>query len=120
MTTVKDGSSIIYNRSGTTIDTYVATGTNVVASTTNIIRSSSKTVVILEVTPTAYAVNLPSDAEIGDIVEVYLDTTNYNGCHIRTASGSGETFLNGVNQTAFGVGALFRKVSATKWGMIGQ
>lgn len=118
MTTVKDGSTIIYNRDGTTIDTYVATGINGPwTSTTNIIRVSSKTVVILEVASNAYGVNLPSDAEIGDVVEIYLDQTNYNGCHIRTA-GAGETFLQGVNQTAFSGAASFRKVSSTKWGMI--
>ena len=75
MTTIKDGSIIIHNRDGQTIDSYVATGTNIIASTTDIVRTSSCTIALLEVNgdPSNYACNCPDNCEIGDIVEIYAD-----------------------------------------------
>lgn len=111
MTTILNGSTVIYNRDGTTISTLSAQGNDGSGSSTaTIVRNSCETIVVLTTNATDYACNLPSGAEVGDIVEVYpSDVTNG-----LAFTPSGEIFLDGSTSVAFNR-ARFRKVSSTKW-----
>lgn len=107
----------IYNQIGLTIDTLTATGTD--ASTgAPIERSGGTTVVVVSSTETDHAVVLPSDAEIGDIVEVHqLDAGSDSNVTICAPSGTnfGATSLL-LTRTIGGSTGIFRKLSATLWG----
>lgn len=111
MTTILNGSTIIYNRDGVTINTLAAQGGSSGGSTANIVRYSSKTVVLLtlEDSGNSYACNLPSGAEVGDEVEVYLNT---NAASPAVYPPSGETMYNGDTSSSF---SRYRKVSSNVW-----
>lgn len=111
MTTILNGSTIIYNRDGVTIDTLAAQGGNTGGSTANIIRYSSKTVILLTVEDdgNSYACNLPSDAEIGDEVEIYINT---NATSPYAYPPFGETMYNGETSSSF---HHYIKVSSSVW-----
>ena len=109
MTTVLNGSTVVYNRSGTTIDTLAAQGGSTGGSTASIVRSSYKTVVLLTTDLTNIACNLPSGAEVGDEVELYI---NSDAVSPVAYPPSGETMYNGDTSTTFG---HYRKVSSTVW-----
>lgn len=116
MTTILNGSTIFYNRGGCTIDTYTATGTNITASSTTIVRSAQKTIAIMINSSTAYGFNLPIDAEVGDEVEVFMVTTNFGGWYHLP---SGETLLDGSTASGgCGGNNLFRKLSSTAWALL--
>lgn len=110
MTTVLNGSTIIYNRDGTTIDTLTAQGNNSGSSSATIVRSAEVTVVILTAVGTDYACNLPSNAEVGDIIEIF--STENNGWVYLP---SGDTFIDGTASFGWGASVRVRKVSATEW-----
>lgn len=116
MTTVLNGSTVTYNRDGVTVDSYTANGTNVGPSTTTIARSARHTVAVVTVpNGSNYACNLPSGAEVGDVVEVYFTTSGW------VFAPSGETFvLNGASAMGCDIGAAFRKVSSSVWGYISK
>jgi hypothetical protein len=117
MTTVLNGSTVIYNKSGMTVDDLIAQG-DVNGSTSNIVRKSSITAVYVGITPTDYACVLPSifDCDIGDIVEVYPNVLVSGGHGLVVFYDN--TF--NINQlTPVNVGMTFRKVSNVNWGMIG-
>lgn len=105
---------VVYNRSGTTVETVAATGTTLGAAT-QIVAYSGVTIVIVDcVDNTDTGVILPIGADIGDLVEIYpVDYT------ARVYLPSGET-VNGSSalsgwQVGNSEGAAFRKVSATAW-----
>jgi hypothetical protein len=109
MTTVLNGSTIIFNREGTTIESLIAQGGSVGSSTAFITRTAEITIVILATDETNYACVAPPGAEIGDVVEIFA--TGGNGW---VYPPPGEWFLSGFN-SAFAPGVRLRKVSSTEW-----
>lgn len=113
----------LYNCEPTTIDVYLANGTNIGGSTTNIIRKSSKMIILLETDSpsTNNACNLPDNSEVGDIIELYTvfnaDHGGAEGAYVYLTSG--EVFIN-QNEISKGVGhgTIFRKVTDTQWGRV--
>lgn len=105
----------IYDCKPTVIDNYTASGTNSGGSSTTIIRKSDRMVIILATNSSGYACNLPTDAEIGDYIEIYSD---YFSTMWLYASAS-DTFLTGTgnNPTNIGVSQsiLLRKLNSTQW-----
>lgn len=117
MTTILNGTTIVNNRDGQTIDSYIGSGNNSTPGTTNIVRSAGKTIAILQpASASAYACNLPSNAEVGDSVDIYVDPTNYSGGWFYLPSG--DTLLDGVSDRGgFNQSAKFIKVSSNLWAL---
>lgn len=116
MTTVSSPSSSpvpVYNRGGVTIASVTADTTPV-----PIVRFAGTTVVIVNggEDSSSKSVVLPSDAEVGDIVEMYADQATINfggGFTFHVDSGSSILDLGaGGNPDVF---CILRKVSATLW-----
>lgn len=122
MTTIVDPSgtpSVVYNKSGTTVVAVTAHGTDQTGAA-SIPRLSGVTVAVLSIPDDSnYAVKLPGDAEIGDVVEVYA-SSNFN-----VFADVGSTIL-GISSTAevgpetAGMGFRFRKVGSSSWGAVGS
>lgn len=111
MTTVLNGTDVIHNRSGKTIDSYIANGNNVTSSTTNIIKSAGLTIALLSVTGSDYACNLPNNLEIGDRLEVYCEPAG--GWFYLPI---GDTLLDGVSDRgSINIAAIFIKVAIATW-----
>ena len=103
----------IYECPPLSIDTYAGNGNSGGGSSTTIVRNSSKMVVLLDVTSTNNACNLPSDAEIGDVIEVYISSGPGTAW---LYSPSGETFVpNGSTVLNIGDSGIFRKIASDKW-----
>jgi hypothetical protein len=120
MTAVLNGSTIIQNRSGVTIDTYPANGNNVSGSTTTIGRSAGWTVAVLQPqSANDYACNIPAGFEVGDVIEFYLDTTVFGIGGGWFYLPAGETMPDGVSDRGgIGPGTIMRKISSTMWGRL--
>jgi hypothetical protein len=113
MTTVNE-SSVTYNRDGVTVESLTAQGQNTGGSTATITRSAGTTVVLLSNNVTDFACNLPSNAEPGDVVEIFSNNGN-----AFAYMPSGESLIfNGDGGIGFTASAFFRKVSSTQWGHI--
>ena len=111
MTTILNGSTIIQNRTGKTIDSYTANGTNVSGSSTTLVRSAETTIALLSVTETNYACNVPNNCEIGDIVEIYC-----GGSSGWFYLPSGDTFINSAaDRGGISDGIRLTKVASTTW-----
>lgn len=119
MTVVDPGGSPIpiYNRDGLTVANVTANGTTA-GSGTAITRYSGWTVALVATSTGNQAVVLPSDAEIGDLVEVY--STLNNGAQAIVFPPSGQSFLAGFSSHSAlpGDGALFRYVATDTWACI--
>lgn len=107
--------SVNQNCEGVTIDYYSGQGTGSGGSTTTIARTSGHIIAVVSTTSTDYAANLPSDAVVGDVVEVFF-TGGVSG-HIYAPSG--ESFLyNGSTGFDASIGLTFRKINSSTWTMI--
>lgn len=104
--------TIVYNKSGTTIVSVTANG-ETQADATSIPRLSGVTVANVTLPDSSnLSVKLPSDAEIGDVVEVY-------GPGFNVFPESGSTIVGGfVNDKIVPLqnGLIFRKLGPTLWG----
>lgn len=100
----------IYNRSGITIDT-VIWGPQ--TSPSQIVRTSGHTcVVVLKSTGVDdQFVKLPSDAEVGDVVEVYCDNAP-----LVVAPSSLISIIGNTNYNIWGGAGFYRLLSNTSWG----
>lgn len=120
MTTILDpgGSpSPIYNKDGTTIDAVACAGLNAAGSAA-IVRYAQVTVVVATTSVNNRGLHLPTDAEIGDVVEVYQDTQDPVAVVYPV---TGSLILSfGSGGTGVGSGASFRKVTSDTWGCVGQ
>jgi hypothetical protein len=107
----------VYTRSGTTIQDVTANG-NGGGAPTPIVSVSGHSIVIADAfNPSNEDVELPSGAEVGDLVEVYAKT---NSLRVWAAAGDA---INGTagsvtNVEASATGRMFRKVSSTVWRFI--
>jgi hypothetical protein len=101
--------SIVYSEEGTTIDSLTAAGTNQ-STAAPIVRYSKLTVVILSQDGlNAGGVTLPTDSEVGDVVECHA----VNAVVIYPPSGAS---LNGSTSNTVVIGnASFRLVAADTW-----
>lgn len=106
--------TVIYNRSGLTIDSITATGT-VMASAAAIVRYTGHTVVLVS-TPDSSNVGvvLPDDAEVGDVVEVHNIAPISQGMSVFVPSGQYmNDDLNGSRIHI--VWGLYRLTAAGSW-----
>lgn len=127
MVTVVDPSgspTIVYNRDGVTISSLTGGVSGSSSDAVAIVRYSQSTVVLVQ-TPNSNAspaLSLPSDAEVGDVVEVYglynAATTGRVTPNVYPNSGETVNFkftsTDGIAYTF----ARFRKVAATEWVVI--
>lgn len=116
MTTVVDPLGtpvIIYNRSGVAIVEIEAANSPVEV----VPRVCGHMVVLVTTTQSSSHVQLPSDAEIGDVVEVHLVNETHVKVFMDTPSGESIIFTGEVHH---GTGCLFRKLSSTLWGRVGK
>lgn len=105
----------VYNRSGTTLQSIAATGTNF-AGAAPITAPSGYSVVLITPSANNDGVILPSGAEIGDVVETYPV-----GGTVNVYAPSGETIAGNASlQLSNPFGTLIRKTSATNWRYIGN
>jgi hypothetical protein len=119
MTTVVDPSGTpvpVYNRSGVTIVAITANnaGDPSQDNATAIPRHSGLTVALVTCPDNNNrAVKLPSDAEIGDVVEVYQMSSSYPAVYAE----SGGATIGILNATDFinVSGGIFRKVASGRW-----
>ena len=113
MTTVATPSGTpapVYNRSGITIDTITAAATR-----TAITRYSGHTVVLVSNGgSTSNGVELPSGAEIGDVVEVLVATYGQS-CLLSAAAGDS---LNLGSPMFCGAAVVVRKTTSTGWSVL--
>ena len=112
MTTILNGSTIIQNRTGKTIDSYTGNGNNVSGSSTTLVRSAEITIAVLSVTETNYACNIPTDCEVGDIIEIYSSGSGWFYLPV------GNTLVSGPDRGGFDLGIILRKISSNVWGKI--
>lgn len=117
MTTVSDplGTPVpSYNRSGTTIIGLVG-GTH--GAPTPIPLVSGTTVVIVAPDMSNNnTVELPTGADVGDVVEVYPETQGSGGKAFYVVPPSGETIGGGAVSGESGLyGIVLRKISSTDW-----
>ena len=117
MTTTTVDGDIVYNRGGVVIVEMTAQGTNASSGSTAVVpKSASRTVVLLHVTSSNYAVSVTDDFEIGDVVDFYTNSQSLSAPTVFLPSG--ETIFDG-NDTdptniAYGVKHM-RKVTSDKW-----
>lgn len=112
--------TIIYNRSGTTIVTVTPTGNNSQAGAAAIPRSSGRTVALCAPSAGQNSVIMPSDAEVGDIVEVYT-TSNATNLNVFPQSG-GSLGLAGANASIplQDSGRFLRYIGSSNWVVLGS
>ena len=121
MTTIVDPAgtpTIVYNRSGTTIYELAVPVVDPVVPV-SVERYSETTVVIID-TEEGFprpAVELPDDAEIGDVVEIYVKDDVSNSETVDIVAPAGETFVASNVSANRLIGRIFRKISATRWGL---
>lgn len=116
MTTILNGSMIIYNHDGRTIDNYVGNGTNISGSSTSIIYyGAGKTIAILQPASSSnYACNIPSGVSIGDEVTINIDPTHSSGGWFYLPSG--ETLIDGVSDRGgIDQSLTLMKISSVLW-----
>lgn len=106
MTTILNGTSIVYNRSGVTIDTISAGNT--------ISRVSQHTIVLVAVTSINRDIYFPSNCEIGDIIEVHC-INNTDSSSFRINLYSGDTFAYDGSTSSQGLDGIYTKVSSNSW-----
>lgn len=123
MTTVVDPAGSpdpVYNRSGTTIVNLTASGDASAgpSGATPIVSYSGVTIALVTIPDgNNIGVVLPTNAEIGDVVEVNRYQDNSSGSTVRVWTPSGVTI---VQNTPLQVSiATYRKISATEWSGIG-
>ena len=106
----------IYNRSGVTIDTIAPGLTSSLA--TAIVRNSGHTVVVVSPSTGANGgyVKLPTDAEIGDVVEVY-PIEGFQVPQTNVVTESSAITINSYFWDAGTVG-FYRLLSSNNWGAI--
>lgn len=122
MTTVVDPASPtpVYNRSGTTIATMAAKGLDKSAAAP-IVRVSGWTVVLVSSDANNAFVVLPSDAEIGDLVEVHSTSAGIGV--VLLPSLGGNIGVHPVDEPVSVLpnnGRLFRKITSTHWEVVGS
>ena len=106
----------VYSPDGVTLSAINANGTTQ-GSATQVVRYTSTTVVVVTISSGNDAVELPSSAAIGDLVEVYLDDPG--GIGIRLFTPGSETFVFGGNVANTVTKNLYcRKFSSSVWGII--
>ena len=121
MTTVIDPAGtpiVVYSRSGKTIyDLEVPVVDPVVPVA--IARYSETTVVIIDTEEgnPRPSVELPADAEIGDVVEIYVKDDVSNTDTVTIVPPAGETFVATDITANRLVWRIFRKLTATRWGL---
>jgi hypothetical protein len=115
MTTVTS-STIVYNRSGVIVIDVTANGTTQVGAGT-ISRASGVTVAVVTVDGSNgnKAVILPSDAEIGDVVEVYNATDATHTMFVFADSGSTIGFSAANSFVTLLISGIFRKTATSAW-----
>lgn len=117
-TTIISGSpTVVYNKSGTTIDIIVGSGTTQ-GGATPITQYGGNTIVLASRGAGGgddIAIKLPSGAEIGDIVQVIAIDGSGNSVAIYPPSGE-EIWAQGTNN-GFGVAgsSVFRKITSNRW-----
>lgn len=124
MTTIIDpaGTPIpVYNRSGTTIIELVcpATTPQTVVSITSV---SQTTVIFAEavIDPMEQppAVELPTGAQIGDVVEIFVKNTTGGSEQVIVLPPAGQTLSDAQVGVAKNFGKYFRKLTSTAWGAL--
>jgi hypothetical protein len=114
--------SIVYNRSGLTIVEVDANGTTQGAGTP-IPRLSAETVALVSFAFSGLhqAVVLPDDAEVGDVVEVYVSGANDVNGFLFPPSGEsiGLGAANAKVNFTSARGLRFRKIKSTVWNVVG-
>ena len=123
-TTVFDpaGSPVItYNRDGVTVQNMVGGTADTFAAAVAIVRYSQVTIVVVS-SPNSTedpSVLLPSNAEIGDVVEVYGDyTTPLGRVQPTTWAQTGDTIMRRSGAGISAAGARFTRVSSTDWALM--
>lgn len=124
----------MYNRIGFTIVS-VTVGTTTsdppTASGAPTIPAYSNQVIALLVPPSTWNQSdtlvavMPSDMEVGDVVEVYTTPGTFTGVHpsVLLLPASGETLNSGENpyySVGIDSGKICRKVTTTNWQLVGQ
>lgn len=122
MVTITDPSgtpSVVYNQDGTTISTLTASGTTQ-ATAAAITRYSGRTIVIVTAASSQQGVILPSDADVGDIIEVYPSKTSTLELFVWPNSGAsiGPGGTNGVFFTNSQGGMRLTYLASNLWGAI--
>lgn len=102
---------LVFNRDGVTIDVITAAGTNQ-ATATPITRHCGWTVVLISASGSA-GVQLPGNAEIGDLVELH-GTSGTGGFLVWPAVGD-QIMYGGANNADSGAHILYRYISANNW-----
>jgi hypothetical protein len=130
MTTVIDPAGTptpVYNKSGETVVSIVGGFTATQGgsngnSGTPIPRFSQTTIAIVDNSGSNYHIvaTLPSDADVGDVVEVYEKVSTGIGLQIYPPVGESIRDLPASNGTSYGsqlgaISAILRKVSADNW-----
>jgi hypothetical protein len=115
VTVVSPGSSPVpvYNRSGVTVDSLAATGTDK-AGGASIVRYAGTTVVVVSTSTDNNAVVLPTDAETGDVVEVF---TSGSPLSVFVFAGGSDAILGVSTYVIVSSGASFRKIADGSWGV---
>lgn len=136
MTTIVDPvgtPSAIYNRSGTAVVSFapaaIDTSVSPIGDTaTEIPRVSQTTIALVTAASDAFTVRLPTDAEVGDVVEVYYipDSTSPGPAVVvfpptgeQIAAKAVSTGTNNAASVSAGFGSIFRKVTSAVWMYIG-
>jgi hypothetical protein len=103
------------NGSGSTVDGVFST------TATPIVRTSEWSIVVATVTEGDETIQLPADAMIGDAVEVHCDGqllfVNFPSGEGMTVDRGDAVDSNGVHQVGIIRGYIFRKLTASTWGM---
>lgn len=108
-----DGSpSVVYNRDGTTISSYIASVST--DPPTPIVRHSSVTVAHVTASANTDHMIMPADAEIGDVVEIYVSSGGLGAIHVQPDSGS-QLNDSGTDVAINIFTARIRKVTSTNW-----
>lgn len=120
MTTVVDplGTPVpIFNRGGLAIIEVDAVG-DTPTSGPIIPAFCGHLIAVITSTENNYAVRLPTDAEVGDLIEVYLDPSSaFGAAVVWSQTGEGIGTSSGPSSMSIGsaTGAFLRKVTDTLW-----
>lgn len=103
--------TVIYNREGATIDSITAAGSTQ-GTATAITRYSALTIVVVDNNgSSSNGCIMPSDAEIGDVVEVH---NSQDGFRLYPESG-GQIGASGTNSSVNAANSSFRRTASGQW-----
>jgi hypothetical protein len=123
MTTVIDpaGTPIpVFNKNGATIVSVTPNGT-VRSGATEIPNLSGLTIALVDPDASNTAVKLPSNGDIGDVIEVYCLSDSHDVKIYSPDSqyiGAGASAVNGDAFTGGFKAAVFRRIAADRWAII--